>query len=126
MANVLGNVSFTEYADFSRSVKKVIGYWQSGDGTYNGTAWGTTTNVFDGQVVMTEYYTSGGVPTNAYNVRVFDKDGQDVLASQGLARTNTDGVYQYSSIGAVSHSNLNFYIAGANVSRNGYVVMYIR
>lgn len=127
MAGVLGNVSFTEYADTARSVKEVIAFWYTGSGDYNGVAWGTTTNVFDGEIKTVAFYTGAGLPQNAYNIRVFDRNNVDVISGAGLSRTNTTGVYEYvTSPGAVSHSNLNVYVANANFNRNGYVILYIR
>src|SRR3972149_5195654 len=122
MAGVNGNVSFTEYADAFRSVKKIIAQWYSGSGDTNGQGWGTTANIYDGAIIMASYITAN-TPQNAYNIRVFDKDNTDILAGAGLARTNTVNVPVYTNyVGAVSASNLNFYVANANFNRNGTVI----
>ena len=125
MAGVLGNVSFTEYCG-TESVKKIVAFWYTGSGDYNGIVWNTTANYYDGVIYGGCTYTNAGLPTNAYNVRVFDKDSHDILAGTGLARTNTASLPQPVNFGAVSHSKLNIYIANANFNRNGTVILYIR
>ena len=128
MAGTPGNITLTEYADPWLSVKKVIATWYSGSNDYVGQAWQTTTNYYDGQIIAL-LTTTSNTPTNAYNVRAFDSDGYDVFGGGGMYRWNTIGatnVVSMTGLGAVSHSQLNVYIANTNYNRNGTVVFFVR
>ena len=130
MADTLGNVTLTETFDSATSVKKIKAVWASGIGNYNGLAWNTTAEPYDGRVLMAVTIPGTGTPANAYNIRAYDSDGVDILASGCLARSNvlTQAVLE-ASLGAVSRSKLNIYIQTANVnaaSANGTAYLYIR
>jgi hypothetical protein len=109
------------------SVKKIVWSWTSGTGAEGGTASGTTTAPFDGEILALITDPGATAPTDNYDVTVTDADGHDVLLGAGADRdtVNTEYVAK-ASLGAVAASKLTLNITNAGDAKVGVVVLYVR
>ncbi len=122
-----GAVTFTEIV--CTSVKKIVAAWTSGTGAEAGTASGTTSNAYDGELLgMTTIPAGGGdAPDDNYDITLKDTAGHDVLLGAGTDRdtANTEHVAK-ASLAGVAGSKLTFAVAAAGEGNKGTAVFYIR
>ena len=109
------------------SAKKIVAAWTSDDTT--GAVSGTTTQVYDGEVLglTTIPGAAGDAPDPNYDVAVNDAGGHDVLIGAGQDRhtSNTEHVAR-ASLAAVAASKLTIAVTGAGNANTGVVVLYVR
>jgi len=107
------------------SVKKVKFDWLS---AATGAADATTTNAYNGLVIMAGFEPdSGGTqPDDNYDVTVKDADGYDILAGQGANLSHAAAVTKVASMGGVANDTLTLGVTGANAAKGGIVTLYIR
>ena len=124
----LGTVVHTEQTH--SSVKKIVFDWLSENGGANaGKAQHTTDAAFDGALLMVATDPDGGAtqPTDNYTVRLYDADGVDLLAGQGVGnRDDTNTEYLTSGMAGPATSQLTLYIEGAGNAKGGLVYVYLR
>lgn len=112
-----------------RATKKVVFTWTAGTVAEDGTASGTTTNAYDGEVIglTTIPGTGGDAPTDNYDITVSDADGHDVLLGAGKDRdtANTEHVAR-ASLAGVCGTKLTFAVAAAGTSKKGVCIVYIQ
>jgi hypothetical protein len=125
-AGVVGTVTITEKAHIS-TVRKVIFAWVAGTGDYEGTASGTTTLSYDGELLGLTTDPGAGPPTDNYDITIKDSDGDDVLLGAGTNRdtTVTEHVAK-ANLAAVCGSKLTLAVAAAGSATEGKVILYIR
>lgn len=126
MANIAGTMTITEITH--GTIKKIKAAWTSGQGTYEGTASGTTTNVFDGRIIGACTVPDGvAAPTDDYDITVADTDGVDIAlgALNNRDTANTEFVAEASMAG-VAHSKLTISVAAAGDTKKGTLYLYIR
>jgi len=118
-----GTVTVTEHR--IGSVKKVEWSWIS-DGS--GDADLITTKLYNGELVFAVYTPGGTTPTADWDVVINDADGNDVLAGDGIDKSEAAITYQpaATSLGAVAQSTLNLVVENAGDTKNGKVAIYIR
>jgi hypothetical protein len=108
------------------TVKKVKFVWVS---AADGTASGTTTNAYTGEIIrlVTIPAAAGSAPADNYDVAVDDEDGADVLMGAGADRdtANTEQVLG-SSLGCVANDKLALAVTNAGDTKGGTVILYIR
>jgi len=119
------SVTFTE--ETHTSVKKVRILWISGTGADVGEADGTSTEYYDGEVLMFVTDPQAAAPTDDYDVEIRDGDGIDILAGAGADRdtANTEYVLK-SSLGCISNDRLTLRVRNAGDTKSGVVYLYIR
>lgn len=107
------------------SVKQVYIAWTS---AADGTASGSTTNYYDGDLIGFATDPDGtSAPTDNYDITLTDGNGFDVLIGGGLNRDTADTEYVAgTSLGAVSSSKLTFSVANAGDTKKGVAVVWIR
>jgi hypothetical protein len=122
-----GTVVISETAH--TSVKKIVAAWTSGTDGEAGTASGTTSGAYDGQIVGLTTVPAGGgsAPTDDYDVVVTDSGGHDVLIGAGMNRdtANTEHVTGASMAGAAG-SPLTISVTNAGSAKAGAVILWIR
>ena len=120
------SVTFTEKTH--TSVKEVYAVWVSDDSA--GTASGTTTYGYDGELIMVQFDPDGGAttPADSYDITIKDANGVDVINSLGANLTNAATVTKARSDGllAVSGSKLTFAVSGAGNSKGGTIRLSLR
>ena len=123
-----GTVTVTEGAH-GASVKKIVFAWVSGNAAEGGTASGTTTYDYDGEIIglTTIPGLAGLAPTDDYDITIKDAAGHDVLLGAGANRDtlNTEHVTRASMAG-VSASKLTFAVAAAGDDNAGTAIIYVR
>jgi hypothetical protein len=123
----VGTMTITE--EVWGTVKKITAAWTAGTAGEAGTASGTTTEVYSGEVrrLVTVPAVAPDVPSDNYSVTALDSDGTDVLMGAGASRdeANTEQV-NASSLGIVANSKLTIAIAGAGAGKKGIVHIYVR
>lgn len=106
------------------SVKKVTFGWTS---AADGTASGTTTATFDGQIIGLVTDPGATAPTDNYDIVINDADGVDVLLGAGANRDTANTEYVTgASLAGVAGSKLTLSITNAGDSKVGVVILYIR
>lgn len=121
-----GTVTFTETVH--GSVKKIVAAWVSGTVAEGGTASGTTSGVYDGEIIgLTTIPSGGAAPTDNYDLAVNDVGGHDVLLGAGANRdtANTEHVAR-ASLAGVAASKLTVAITNAGDAKEGTVILYVR
>lgn len=110
------------------SVKKIGFTWTSGTDAEVGTASGTTTYSYNGEVIRLVTNPDGDdVPTAAYDMVVNDEDGNDVLMGAGADRSATDTEQVLAtSLGCVANDKLALSITNAGAAKRGIIYLYIR
>lgn len=106
-------------------VKKIKFVWVS---AADGTASGTTTGVYSGEIIrLVTIPSSTAAPDDNYDVVVNDDDETDVLMGAGADRdtANTEQVLG-SSLGCVANDKLSLSIATAGDSKGGTVILYVK
>lgn len=107
-------------------LKKIAFSWTT---AADGTATGTTTNAYVGEVIrlVTVPGTAGSQPTDQYDIVINDEDTTDVLMGAGANRSNasTEQVLA-SSLGCVANDKLTLEITNAGDTKSGTVYLYIR
>ena len=107
-------------------VRKVKFKWTS---AADGTATGTTTEVYSGEVARLVTVPDGttSAPTDNYDVAINDEDGTDILMGAGANRdtANTEQVLA-SSLGCVANDRLTLAITNAGDTKGGTVYLYLR
>jgi len=94
----------------------------------DGTATGTTTNAYTGEVLRLITVPDGvAAPTNLYDLAINDEDTTDILIAAGANRsaTVTEQVIA-SSLGCVANDKLTLEITNAGNTKAGTVYLYIR
>jgi hypothetical protein len=123
-AQAAGTVTSVEVT--AASVRKITWSWLS---TAGGAADGTTTAVFDGELLGLTTIPAGGgsAPTDDYDITVTDADGHDVLLGAGANRdtANTEHVAK-ASLGGVAGSKLTLNITNAGSAKSGTVILRVR
>jgi hypothetical protein len=113
----------------SGTVKKVVFSWTAGTAGDAGTASGSTTKPYDGEILglTTIPGTDAAQPDDNYGVTVTDSGGHDVLLGAGASRdeTNTEHVAR-ASLAAVASSILTVNVTSAGASTTGTVIVYLR
>lgn len=120
-----GTVTTTE--ELLGNVKKVTFAWTAGTAGEAGTATGTTTYPYTGNLlkVVTVPGTVGDQPTDDYDITIKDEDGVDVANGQLLNRDDTNTEWVISSLGAVVGDKLTFAVASAGAGKKGVCYAYI-
>ena len=121
-----GSVSIVE--ETYGSVKKIAFSWTSGTGAEEGTASGTTSSAYNGEIVrLVTNPDNVDAPDNQYDVVINDEDENDVLMGAGADRSNvnTEQVLS-SSLGCVANDKLSISITQAGAANKGSVYLYIR
>lgn len=107
-------------------IKKIKFVWVSAT---NGTATGTTTCVYSGEILrlVTIPAAEGAAPTDNYAVKVNDEDSTDVLMGAGANRDtlNTEQVLA-SSLGIVANDKLALAITAAGDTKGGTTIIYLK
>lgn len=107
-------------------VKKIKFVWVS---AADGTASGTTSGVYSGEVIrlVTIPASAAVKPTDNYGVVINDEDSTDILMGAGAARddANTEQVLA-SSLGCVANDKLTLGISAAGSAKGGTVIVYIK
>jgi len=126
MSDVVGTVTATEVV--YGSVKKIVFAWTSGQGAYGGTASGTTTSSYDGEILgLTTIPSGAAAPTDNYDLTLTDAGGHDVLLGAGADRDTADTEHvARASLAAVAASPLTLAVTNAGEAKAGTVVVYIR
>ena len=120
-----GTVTTTE--ELLGNVKKVTFAWTAGTAGEAGTATGTTTYPYTGNLlkVVTVPGTVGDQPTDDYDITIKDEDGVDVANGQLLNRDETNTEWAISALGAVVGDKLTFAVASAGAGKKGVCYAYI-
>ena len=121
-----GSVSIVE--ETYGSVKKIAFSWTSGTGAEEGTASGTTSSAYNGEIVrLVTNPDNVDAPDNQYDVVINDEDENDVLMGAGADRSNvnTEQVLA-SSLGCVANDKLSISITNAGAANKGLTYLYIR
>lgn len=120
-----GTVTITE--ELLGNVKKITFAWVAGTAGEAGTASGTTTYPYSGNLLkaVTVPGTGGDAPDDNYNVTLKDEDGIDVANGQLLLRDQTNTEWVTSSLGAVVGDKLTFAVAAAGSANTGTCIAYI-
>jgi hypothetical protein len=87
-----------------------------------------TMNVYNGELVRLITIPDGtSVPTDNYDVHIYDDDGVDVLIGAGTDRdaANTEQVLA-ANLGVVANDKLTLEIENAGSGGKGTVILYIR
>jgi hypothetical protein len=126
MADVAGTVTFTEITH--GTVKKIKAAWVAGQGIYEGTASGTTTNQYDGRILGAITVPGTGVaPTDNYDIAVNDSDGVDVALGALADRDATATEFRAeATMAGVAHSKLTVAITNAGSAATGTLYLLIR
>ncbi len=107
-------------------VKKIKFEWVS---AADGTASGTTSGVYTGEVIrlVTKPAADTSAPTDNYDVTVNDEDTVDVLMGAGANRdiATTEQVLG-TSLGCVANDRLALSITNAGDTKAGTVILYIK
>ena len=124
----LGTITVSEET-FSY-VKKIAFAWTSEDGGGDaGKATKTTDESYSGEIIrlVTVPGVAPNVPSDNYNVLIYDEDGVDVLMGAGATRdeTNTEQVLA-SYLGCVANDKLSLAVNSAGNAKKGTVYLYIR
>lgn len=121
----VGTVTITEVTH--TSAKKVSFVWVSGSGAEDGTASGTTTAAFDGDIIGLATIPSVTAPTNLYDITVTDAGGHDVLMGAGADRaTATTEYVAGTSLAVAAGSKLTLNVTNAGTTKGGTCILYIR
>lgn len=107
------------------SVKKVKFVVVSAAG---GTASGTTTYAYDGEVLRLVVVpaSAGSQPTNAFDLVLNDADGYDILAGQGADLSNAAATTVVSSLGAIAGDTITLSATNMGDTKGATVYVYIR
>ena len=118
-----GTVTTTEVT--YTSPKKITFDWLS-DGA--GAADATTTAKFDGVLLLIATVPDGGAtaPDVDYDLVLKNADGIDILAAQGLNRSQTLTQFINSGMGALAGETLTLGITNAGAANGGLVYVYLR
>jgi hypothetical protein len=123
-----GTVTITEGAH-GASVKKIVFAWVSGNAGQSGTASGTTTKDYDGEIIglTTIPGAAALAPDDNYDITITDAGGHDVLIGAGMNRdtANTEHVAR-ASLAGVSASLLTINVAAAGDDNAGTCIIYVR
>ena len=122
----VGILAVTITEETFNKIKKVKFAWVS---AADGTAAGTTTNVYTGEIIRLVTIPSGGgtAPTDDYDIVINDEDTTDVLMGAGANRdtANTEQVLA-SSLGCVANDKLAISVSNAGNAKAGTAIIYIR
>lgn len=121
------SVTITEekFGNALQPLNKIKFVWVS---AADGTASGTTTNTYTGEIIRLVTVPDGvAAPTADYDVVINDEDTTDVLMGAGADRhtSNTEQVLA-SSLGCVANDKLSLSITNAGDTKSGTVYLYIR
>ena len=119
-------MSCTITASTHTSVKKVSFVWVS---AANGTASGTTTTAFDGQIIGMATIPAGGgsAPTDEYDVTGTDAGSHDVLLGAGANRDTANTEYVAgTSLAGVAGSAMTINVTNAGDTKGGTLILWIR
>lgn len=108
------------------TVKKVKFAWVSAAA---GTASGTTTNAYSGEIIrlVTIPGTDTSAPTDNYDVVINDEDSTDVLMGAGANRDTASAEQVLaSSLGCVANDKLSLSVSNAGDTKAGIAIIYIR
>lgn len=107
-------------------IQKIKFTWTS---AADGTASGTTTKEYTGEVIrlVTIPSVAPDAPADNYGVKINDEDNTDVLMGAGALRdtANTEQVLA-SSLGCVANDKLSIAITAAGAVKKGTTIVYIR
>lgn len=122
-----GTVTITEKAHIG-TVRKIIFTWTAGTAGEAGTASGTTTGAYDGELLgLTTDPDGTSAPTDDYDITLSDSDGHDVLLGAGANRDSAAVEHvAKASLAAVCGSTLTFAVTNAGSGGKGVAVVYIR
>ena len=120
-----GTVTTTE--ELLGNVKKVTFAWTAGTDGEAGTATGTTTYPYTGNLlkVVTVPGLVADQPTDDYDITIKDEDGVDVGNGQLLNRDDTNTEWVIASLGAVVGDKLTFAVTSAGAGKKGVCYAYI-
>jgi hypothetical protein len=92
-----------------------------------GTASGTTTDKFSGEIVRAVFVpgTSGNQPTDNFDVVINDDDGYDALAGQGANLSNAAATTKVASMGAVVYDYLSIAVSNAGDTKQVTAHIYL-
>lgn len=107
------------------SPKKIKFDWLS-DGA--GASDSTTTAKLNGVILLVTTVPDGGAtaPDDNYDVVLTSPDGVDLLAGQGLNRSQTLTQFVNSGMGALADETLTLGVTNAGAANGGLVYVYIR
>jgi hypothetical protein len=107
------------------SLKRVKFVWISDAA---GAADATTTEYYDGQIIMfaTVPGTGGTQPTNAYDVVLKNADGVDMLAGAGADRSNVNTEFLTANIGGFAAEKMVLGITNAGNAKAGTIYAWVR
>lgn len=92
----------------------------------DGTADSTTTNRYDGAILLICTDPGATAPTDNWDFVLTDADGVDLLAGQGANRSTSATQYISSGMGGVAHSKLTLSVTNAGDTKDLDVYVYIR
>lgn len=122
-----GTITITEKAHIG-TVRKIVFAWTAGTDADAGTASGTTTAAYDGELLGFTTDPDGvSVPTDNYDLELLDADSHDVLLGAGANRDSA--VVEHvarASLAAVAGSKLTLSVTNAGAGGKGVAVVYIR
>lgn len=119
-----GTVTITETRLYN--VHKVKFAWVAGTDADAGTATGTTTYDYSGNILKVVTVPSvSAQPSDNYDITLTDEDSIDVANSQLLNRDETNAEWVVSSLGAIVADKLTINVADAGASAEGTCIVYI-
>lgn len=106
---------------------KITFAWTSGTDAEEGTASGTTTYQYSGNIlrVVTVPGTGGDAPTDDYDITITDASSIDVANSQLLNRDDTNTEWVVASLGAVANDKLTINVSAAGAANTGTCIVYV-
>ena len=120
-----GTVTITE--ERLGNIRKITFAWTAGTAGESGTASGSTTYPYTGNVlkVVTVPGTAGTQPSDDYDITITDEDAVDVANGQLLNRDDTLTEWVVSSLGAVVGDRLTINVTNAGSGKTGVCVAYV-
>ena len=121
----LGTVTASEERLYN--VHKVTFAWTAGTGAEEGTASGTTTYPYSGQIlrVVTVPAAGGDAPTALYDITLTDEDTIDTANGLLANRSATATEWVTTGMGAVVGDKLTLNITNAGSAKKGTVIAYV-
>jgi hypothetical protein len=119
-----GTVTVTE--ETFGTVKKIKFEWTS---AADGTATGTTTHVYSGEVRrwVTVPGADAAQPTDQYDVAINDEDGADILMGFGANRSNVNAEQIIVTTPVViANDKLTLSVTNAGNTKGGIISLYVR
>jgi hypothetical protein len=105
------------------SVKKIKFAWTSDT---DEVADATTTETFDGLIVLVTTDPGSTAPSDNYDIELLDSDSVDLLAGQGANRDTANTEHINSGMGGLAASTLKLSVAAAGEEKEGTVYVYLR